>query len=119
AMNTQVYKATKATLYELVYGQEACSDLPIISMLHQQNIIHEENIQLENQPLNSDHQIPNSIYNDTQLSNLTHDNIQSSNFTHSDTQSSNTIYNNTQLSNSIYNDTHNNTQLLNSIYNNT
>ncbi|CAG8521912.1 5785_t:CDS:1, partial [Racocetra persica] len=69
-MNIQECKATKAMPYQLVFGQEACSNLSIISMFYQQNIIHEENIPLENLPSNNDIQLSNPpIHSDTQSSN--------------------------------------------------
>ncbi|CAG8441798.1 14960_t:CDS:2 [Cetraspora pellucida] len=121
AMNTQVCKATKATPYQLVFGQEACSNLPIISMLHQQNIIHEENIPLENRPSNfnpNNIQLSDSsnfIYDDTQSSNSMHDNTQLSNSMHDDTQTTNSIQDYTQSSYSIHDDT----QSFNSVYDDT
>ncbi|CAG8673446.1 1413_t:CDS:2 [Dentiscutata erythropus] len=44
-------KATKLTPYQLVFGQQPQADLQMISMLHRQNIIYEEDIPLENQSL--------------------------------------------------------------------
>ncbi|CAG8543522.1 20473_t:CDS:2, partial [Gigaspora rosea] len=50
AMNNQVCNVTKSTPYELVFGQQPQADSQMISMLHRQNIVHEEDIPLENQP---------------------------------------------------------------------
>ncbi|CAG8801000.1 5175_t:CDS:2, partial [Dentiscutata erythropus] len=49
AMNNQVCNTTKSTPYELVFGQQPQADLQMISMLYRQNIVHEEDILLENQ----------------------------------------------------------------------
>ncbi|CAG8805808.1 17530_t:CDS:1, partial [Dentiscutata erythropus] len=49
AMNCQECKSTKSTPYRLVFGQDPQTELPMISMLYQQNIIHEDNTPLENQ----------------------------------------------------------------------
>ncbi|CAG8488767.1 13317_t:CDS:2 [Cetraspora pellucida] len=66
-MNTQKSKATKLTSYQLVFGQQPQTDLQIISMLHQQNIIYEKDILLENQStLNNDNQ-SNITINDYDL----------------------------------------------------
>ncbi|RIB10284.1 hypothetical protein C2G38_2206534 [Gigaspora rosea] len=48
AMNNQVCNVTKSTPYELVFGQQPQADSQMISMLHCQNIVHEEDIPLEN-----------------------------------------------------------------------
>ncbi|CAG8740946.1 13048_t:CDS:1, partial [Dentiscutata erythropus] len=48
-MNCQECKSTKSTPYQLVFRQDPQSELPMISMLYQQNIIHEDDIPLENQ----------------------------------------------------------------------